>query len=288
MHNLTASIVLYNNSPIIVRQAIVSFLNSVPSAKLYLVDNSPNDQLRELAKSDRVEYLFNKKNIGFGAAHNIVLSKIIKSSKYHLILNPDVYFDSSVVKSLYEFMEGHPDVGHVMPKVRYPNNDLQFLCKLLPHPRTLLIRRFLNFINPLAEWENHRYELKFTDYNQILNVPFLSGCFMFLRVEALNKVGFFDERFFLYTEDADLTRRIHKYYKTIFYPHHTIYHHHERGSYKNSWLMWCNIVSAVKYFNKWGWFFDADRDRINNAILESYCELTLQTEPKPISVQVDD
>ena len=90
---------------------------------------------------------------------------------------------------------------------------------------------------------------------------------MFLRTEALKKVGLFDERFFLYTEDTDLTRRIHRHYRTVYFPEATIHHYHARGSYKNPWLLWCNIQSAIRYFNKWGWATDAERDQFNRRVL---------------------
>jgi GT2 family glycosyltransferase len=107
-------------------------------------------------------------------------------------------------------------------------------------------------------------------------------------MDALKKAGLFDEQFFLYTEDADLTRRIQKYYRTVFFPHVTIYHHHARGSYKDPRLMLYNIISAIKYFNKWGWFFDAERDRINNILPETLKGLKVQNEPKTFSIQIDE
>jgi GT2 family glycosyltransferase len=154
-----------------------------------------------------------------------------------------------------------------MPRVLYPDGRLQYLCKLLPTPKTLIVRRFLASLKSTLQRENFRYELQSSGYDKILDVPFLSGCFMFLRTEALRKVGLFDERFFLYTEDADLTRRIHRHYRTVFFPEATIYHHHARGSYKTPWLLWCNILSAIRYFNKWGWVRDAERDRFNRKTL---------------------
>jgi GT2 family glycosyltransferase len=101
----------------------------------------------------------------------------------------------------------------------------------------------------------------------VMDVPFLSGCFMFLRMETIEKVGLFDENIFLYTEDTDLTRRIHKHYRTVFYPEASIYHHNQRGSYKNFVILMHHVFSAIRYFNKWGWFNDTERDHINQRIL---------------------
>ena len=272
MKDLSASIVVYKNSAQMLSTAVKSFLSSTHDANLFIIDNSPSDALKTAINDPRVVYRFNNRNIGFGAGHNTVLREILEESRYHIILNPDVYFDEQVVRTLYGFMEQHPDVGQLMPKVLYPDGRLQPLCKLLPTPRTLIQRRFLNFRKSSLEKENYRYELRWSGYDKIMNVPFLSGCFMFLRTEALRRVGLFDEQFFLYTEDVDLSRRIHKYYRTVYYPEVTIYHHYQRGSYRNLWLTWCNINSAVRYFNKWGWTKDTEREFFNERTIQQFVE----------------
>jgi GT2 family glycosyltransferase len=274
MKDLSASIVVYRNPANILAQTIHSFLCSTQDSRLYILDNSPTDQLKYLAYNPRITYIFNSKNVGFGAGHNISLRRVIDESKYHLVLNPDVYFDASVLPKLYQFMESNPDIGQAMPKVLYPDGRLQPLCKLLPSPKTLLIRRFFGFLKSSLQKENYMYELHFTGYDKIMDVPFLSGCFMFLRMEALKKVGLFDERFFLYTEDTDLSRRIHKYFRTVYYPEATIFHHHQRGSYKNLWLFWCSLRSAFYYFNKWGWAVDEERETFNNKTLQQLSYVT--------------
>ena len=166
-------------------------------------------------------------------------------------------------------MDGHPEVGQVMPKVFYPNGELQYLCKLLPTPMDLLCRRFIPY-KKYIEKRNNRYELRFTDYDSIMEVPSLSGCFMFIRTDVLKEIGGFDERFFMYAEDIDLCRRIGKVSRTIYYPLVSIYHEYEKGSYKNRKLFKYHICSVIKYFNKWGWLFDSERKERNNRILKQY------------------
>ncbi len=182
MRQLNASIVLYHNRKEQVIRAIGSILNTELQIKLYLVDNSADDHLRELSNLDpRITYIFNNANLGYGRAHNIAIRKSIEENvPYHLVMNPDVYFGKGVLEELYEYMEENKDVGNIMPKVLYPNGDIQYLCKLLPTPMDLIIRRFI----PIRRWQekmNERYELRWTGYNKIMNVPYLSGCFMFLR-----------------------------------------------------------------------------------------------------------
>ena len=101
-----------------------------------------------------------------------------------------------------------------------------------------------------------------------MNVPYLSGCFMFFRVAALEEVGMFDERFFMYPEDIDITRRMHEQYKTIFYPYASIIHAHAAASKTSSKMLKIHITNMVKYFNKWGWFFDRKRRMINKQLLK--------------------
>jgi GT2 family glycosyltransferase len=272
MKNINVSIVLFKNDQDLVKKAIYSCVNSVLINRIYLIDNSPTDILSCLASLDsRIEYIFNSANLGFGKAHNIALKRSIEENiPYHLVLNPDVYFEGGVLEELYNFMKNNPDVGLVMPKVLYPDSAPQYLCKLLPTPLDLFGRRFLNFgpFRKIVEKRNEIYELRFTGYDKIMEVPYLSGCFMFIRTEVLKKVGLFDERFFMYLEDTDLSRRIHRVAKTVYYPYVYIYHEYGKGSYKSLKLLYHHIKSAIKYFNKYGWFFDKEREEINRKILE--------------------
>jgi GT2 family glycosyltransferase len=164
-------------------------------------------------------------------------------------------------------MNQEQNVGLLMPKVLYPNGETQYLCKQIPTPFDLIMRRFIpNFIKPLFQARLDAYELKFKDFSMRMEIPNLSGCFMFIRCEALKTVGLFDENFFMYLEDTDLSRRINSQYKTIYYPEASIIHHYEKGSYKNYKLLKYHIQSAFYYFNKWGWLFDPTRSTINNLL----------------------
>lgn len=276
MNAINVSIVLYHNKKEQIKRIIRSlFLCKNLNIKLYLIDNSKNDTLKELVNIDnhRIEYIFNNMNLGYGKAHNIAIKKSIENGiLYHLVLNPDVYFNDNILDELYIYMEKHKDVGNIIPLVKYPNKDIQYLCKLLPSPLDLIFRRFIPF-KTLKNKKNDKYELKFTGYDKIMNVPSLSGCFMFLRSDVLKEIGLFDESFFMYLEDVDLNRRIHEKYKTIFYPKVQIYHEYAKDSYKNKKLLIYHIKSAINYFNKWGWIFDKKRFKINNKIIKEHKNL---------------
>ena len=261
--HISATIVAYKNNIDELNLSIKSFLETNLNVAIYIIDNSPTDSLKDkIYKDNRVRYIFMNKNNGFGAGHNEILSHPELMGKYHLVLNPDIHFEPGVIDRLYSYMEENPDVGNVMPKVLYPNGDLQYLCKLLPTPIDWIGRLIIPF-KAIKDKINDKFEMHFADYNKCMNVPYLSGCFMFLRTSVIKEIGLFDTHIFMYGEDTDLNRRIHAKYKTMYNPDVTIIHRHEQGSHKNLHLMWIHIKAAIYYFNKWGWFIDKERKEIN-------------------------
>ncbi|MEG1763318.1 MAG: glycosyltransferase, partial [Bacteroidales bacterium] len=185
---ISASVVTFKSD----REELTVLLNcALHSAidKIYMIDNSPTDELRDLAtSSSKIEYCFGQGNIGYGVAHNIGIRKSIAAgATYHVVLNPDVQFAPDVIEKLANYMNENRDVGQVMPRVIYPNGELQYLCKLLPTPMDLIGRRFMPW-QGYVDRSNYQFEMRASGYDQLMEVPFLSGCFMFLRVEALKKV----------------------------------------------------------------------------------------------------
>ncbi|MDN3547634.1 glycosyltransferase [Mucilaginibacter aquaedulcis] len=255
-YDITGSLVCYKNDRTILGEAIKSFLNTSLNIKLLLIDNSPTNSLHDIITDPRVIYIHNPSNPGFGAAHNLAIKKILDESNYHLILNPDIYFESGTLELLNNYMEQNPGVGHVMPKVLYPDGSTQYLCKTNPTPFDLFTRRFLpGFLKSMFKERMDRYEYRDKDYDkEMLNIPYLSGCFMFIRTKVFKEVGYFDDRIFMYIEDADLTRRILQVSQTAYYPLAKVYHHFAKGSHKSWRLTWYSIHGAFIYFNKWGWF----------------------------------
>ena len=270
MYQLTCSIVLFNNELKTLNNAVKSVLQSNLKTKLFLIDNSPNDNLKyhlkEFISTSKVEYIFNNKNIGYGKAHNIALKKTIETAPYHLVLNPDVEFKAGVLENICSFMQKNLSVGQLQPQVLNTDGTIQKLCKLLPTPLNLIGRRFFSGWK-WAENIDETYHLKGFNYDHCINLPNLSGCFMFLRTEVLKKVGLFDPRYFMYMEDMDLTRRVHTISETLFYPDVSIYHGYEKASYSNPVVFKYHLNSAVRYFNKWGWFFDKPRRLMNKETL---------------------
>lgn len=269
---LSASIVLYQTDLTPLKKVIDSYFACKSEAlQLFLVDNSPTDVLKSVVTmypDKEIHYIFNNENMGYGKAHNIAIKKSMEQGlPYHIVLNPDVVIQEGALEKLTLYMNEHPEVGNIMPKIIYPDGQLQYLCKLLPSPIDLIFRRFI----PFKKWRdkiNQKYELHSFRYDKKINIPNLSGCFMFLRTEALEKVGLFDENIFMYLEDIDLNRRIHRAYKTIFFPEAVVVHEYQKASYKNIKLLKAHIKSAIYYFNKYGWFFDKERRIINAQTLQ--------------------
>ena len=263
--NLNVSVVLYNSDFAKISNLVKALKKKTCVNQVYLVDNSPisNNAFNIYGAC----YIFIGNNLGYGAGHNCAIKISIDNNiKYHLVLNPDILIETDVLDKLIEKLDTSTDIGLIMPKIKYPNGQTQYLCKLLATPIDLIGRRFI----PFRKWiiaRNDKYELRFTGYNKTMQVPSLSGCFMLARTEILKKIEGFDERFFMYCEDFDLCRRVGQVSKTTYFPEVSIVHNYEKGSYKNLKLLRYHILSAFKYFNKWGWFFDKERRKINKETL---------------------
>lgn len=263
MLQLNVSIVLYNTP----NQEVYSMVSSLSELScintIYLIDNS--DKATQNYQDLNVIYIPNKNNLGYGKAHNIAIRKSIAANiPFHLVINSDIILENNVIPELLNYMQQKEEVGMIQPKVYYPNGEVQHLCKLLPTPTDLILRRFLP--NKWTAKRQALFELHHCNYDHILNIPYLSGCFMLLRTQALETIGLFDERFFLYPEDIDLSRRMHEKYSTLFYPHVSVIHQHRQSSYKSYKLLWIHIGNMIRYFNKWGWH-DKRRDVINRQTL---------------------
>jgi GT2 family glycosyltransferase len=266
--NISASIVIYN----IKINEIEELLKALHALNIhtYIIDNSLKASIeRQLTTYNNVEYIFNNCNLGYGKAHNIGIQKsIVANFKYHIVVNPDIEIGENAIDQLHTFMEQNDDTGLCMPTIIYPNGEMQYLCKLLPSPFDLILRRFIP-INTIQQSLEKRFELHNANYSNSFNVPSLSGCFMFLRNSTLKQIGLFDENIFMYCEDLDLCRRIGKVSKTQYVPTEAVIHRYNKESYRSNKLLAFHIKSAIYYFNKWGWIFDAERRKVNNETLKA-------------------
>ena len=269
---LTSSLVLYHNQPEAFEQAMRCFLDGAEGGLLFVIDNSKAPIVSPLFVHPRVRYQFVGRNVGFGAGHNLALKAIGEAGfalpLAHLFLNPDVVFDTRALPTLLAELEADPTIGALMPRIVFPDGELQRLCKLLPTPVDLLLRRFLP-LPPLVHALNRRYELHDLPQDGKLEVPSLSGCFLMVRHALLRAVGGFDERYFMYMEDVDLVRRIGDHARTVYVPSVSVTHGYAKGSYRDKRLLSYHLRSARLYFDKWGWWFDRARRDRNQRILRA-------------------
>ncbi|HRZ43078.1 MAG TPA: glycosyltransferase [Bacteroidales bacterium] len=233
-------------SVIIVNYNVVHFLEqcliSVQSAcrdldtEVIVVDNNSVDgsiaMVRE--KFPDVTLIANRENVGFSRANNQGI--LASEGKYVLLLNPDTVVEPDTFRKCVAFMEGQPDGGAL--GVYMVNGKGEYLPeskRSLPTPAVAFYKIFgLSSLFPRSH-RFGRYHLGFLDKNQTHEVEVLSGAFMLLRREALDKTGLLDETFFMYGEDIDLSYRITKAgYKNYYYPGTRIIHFKGESTKKSS------------------------------------------------------
>lgn len=268
MNSVAASIVTYKTA-LPELNHVLELLDRAEAGVVYVVDNSRSEAIeRECRRHSRVEYIPSDNN-GYGAGHNVALRRSIDSGvTYHLVMNSDLDFNPADLGEMVRYMDGHPDVGCMQPKIVNPDGSPQYTARLLPEPLDPFLRRFM----PLwfMKKRRHRYELRMLDHDREFDAPFLQGSFMLLRVDELRRHGIFDERFFLYLEDIDLTRRLHRYCRTVYAPVATVRHEHRAASYRSLKMTAIHCINMMRYFRKWGWLRDAERRRMNEATLNQH------------------
>ncbi|MBP3329636.1 MAG: glycosyltransferase family 2 protein [Clostridia bacterium] len=249
-YTVSGCIVTYNNMRTIkdTLDSILEYTKGV-DFKLFVVDNLSTDGTPEFIRENypQVELIEPGTNKGFGSGHNEVLSKI--NSKYHAIINPDIVIDSDVIKAMADRMDEDSSIGMLSPKILFPDGRLQILGKRMPKLRYLIASRMRSGDEPsklLAE-----YAMLDKDPDSEYRVEIATGCFMFIRTDIFKKIGGFDDSYFLYFEDFDLSCAVNKISKVIYYPGAIIYHVWGRESKKNFKLKLVQIKSMMKFYFKW-------------------------------------
>lgn len=246
---VTCSIVTYNNMSTIDKtlKTFFEFTKDV-DFKLYVVDNCSTDGTAEYIRDNypEVELLVQPKNIGFGAGHNVVINKV--SSKYHVVINPDIVFVENTIKKMIEYLDDNQDIGLLAPKICYPDGKVQILGKKVPHLKYIFASRFRGEEPGKLLRE---YAMLDSDLSVPTDIENASGCFMVFKTEVLKKIGGFDERYFMYFEDADITREVNNISRAVFYPYSVVSHIWNRDSKSNYKLLAIHIHSMLKYYLKW-------------------------------------
>lgn len=236
---------------------------------IYIIDNNPEDSDKSQIISLLDKYyphsnshsqfpniktklITNPGNPGYGHGNNKVM--LTTPATFHLVLNPDVLLEKESLLHAIQFMENHPDVGLLSPSVYGVDGERHYLCKKNPSLFILFLRRFApGILTQIFQKHLDSFEMKDKDYNNIIwNVPYLTGCFMLFNSRIIKTIQGFDTKFFLYLEDADITRRIlMSGYKTAYVPSIKICHKWSRGPHHNFKLMLVSIHSSFIYWWKW-------------------------------------
>lgn len=269
---LSVSVVLHQSAPAQLESTLASLAGAVQRAResgllasteIVLVDNSCDAaygrELRQrlsawarawdlpMVYRDQVE------NRGFGAGHNAALSGL--ESDVHLILNPDVETGESALENGLARLRDEPDLVLLSPRVCAEDGRQEYLCKRYPSVLVLLLRAFApGFIQNWFRRRLDHYQMTdvCSDYRAV-EVPLASGCFMLVPTRALQAVAGFNERYFLYFEDFDLSLRLRGEGRLLFDPAMRIVHHGGYAAQKGCRHVSYFVRSGIRFFNDHGW-----------------------------------
>ena len=208
--DLSVVIVSYNVSSFL-DQALATLADSARGCEyeVFVVDNASTDDSVEMVrrKYPGAIVIANRDNRGFASANNQALERA--KGKYILLLNPDTVLSSDTIRVMTGFLDSHPEAGGAGCKVINPDGSLQLACRRgFPSPGVAFFKMVgLSSLFPKSKTFG-AYNLTYLDPEAIAEVDAISGAFMMLRKEALERVGFLDETFFMYGEDLDLCFRI--------------------------------------------------------------------------------
>jgi GT2 family glycosyltransferase len=211
--------------------------------EIFIVDNSSTDKSVEMLKNEFSQFhvIANAKNEGYARAYNEAIS--LANGEYILLVSPDIISSKKTLERAIEFMDIHADSGGLGVRMVTPQG------RFLPESNRGLTPSWISFFK-LTGLANSFPKSRLTDRNrkdwveefQTSEVDFLNGAFMLLRRSTLNEIGLFDERFFMYGHDTDLSYRIRLAgYKNYYFPKTYIINAGERGTAKLNWHF-------IKYF----------------------------------------
>lgn len=255
--DLTISVVAYHNYSDIINliRCIIRNTNKNIKKKIYIIDNSCLDAnssniisfLSKINLYEEIEYINTGGNLGFGRGHNYILD--ILDSKYHAIVNPDILFYEDVFTKIIEFMSTE-NIGMCIPKIMGEDGEIHDVYRRELTVGDMFIRMFCPKLFPKRIAYHTMQDM---DYSLPFHVPFAQGSFLVIKTNLLKELNGFDDRYFMYLEDADLCKRVNDVSDLIYFPSTYVVHKWERGSHKSIKLFKYHLKSMILYFNKWGY-----------------------------------
>lgn len=255
-YDITFSIVAYRNYG-----QIIDAVNSINkyvtdyTKQIIVVDNTEqNTKKRYQTKIDKLKKMKDvcliqcDQNCGFGKANNIALKH--DAAKYFVICNPDILLIENSFNKIIPYLDNNINIGAIVPKLVDQNGQIEDVYRRNLTLYDVIVR----YIHPFGMFYKRRlfHTMQDMDYSKKFNVPFAQGSFIVVRSSVMKKLNGFDERYFMYVEDADLCRRINQISKLEYFPETSVIHLWGKGSHKNLKLMKWHIQSMIKYFKKWG------------------------------------
>ena len=227
-----------------------------------------NVVLEEFPKTKLLQF---KENIGYTKGVNEGIKK--STGDYILILNSDIVPLKNSIETLFDYMKKNKDIGLVGPQLLNFDGSPQQSCFGFYNSIIIGYRR-VGYL-PFKKRILRSFMLENKDLSVIQSVDWLMGSALMARREAINKVGFMDEKFFLYFSDVDWAKRFWENgYKVIYYPLVQIYHYHRRISKTKSWIIDIftnrqsqqHIKDGLQYLLKWGFFKSSENNLTNECI----------------------
>ncbi|MEN6373602.1 MAG: glycosyltransferase family 2 protein [Smithella sp.] len=220
--------------------------------EIIVVDNASHDGSIEIVKEkySHVILIRNARNLGFGKANNIGIKQ--SRGRYICLLNSDVRVLPDVLQSLINFMDQNKSIGISGPKTLSPDLSIQSTCRKLPNLWTIFCESCcLNKLFPKSDIFSDD-QMKFFNHNTVRKVEGLAGCCLMIRKTALDRVGLFDEQFFIYFEETDLCKRFGQAgWDIVFFPDVSLVHHHGGSSSKDPIRFNIEYMkSQIKYWKK--------------------------------------
>jgi N-acetylglucosaminyl-diphospho-decaprenol L-rhamnosyltransferase len=251
---LVSVVVVSWNTQSLLRECLASALVAAEElgrgVEVIVVDNASHDGSADMVESEfpTVRVIRNRTNAGFAAATNQGLRQ--SRGRYQLLLNPDTKASAAFLRILVEFLEGRPEAGAVGPRIVGKDGELQVSCFPLPTVGRELWR--LHHLDRLYALAAYPQDVAGSHTPQ--RVESVQGSCMLLRREALQQIGLLDERFFIYTEEIDLCRRLVDGGWTIYWvPQANIVHYGAASTAQVGARMFLELYrSKVQYFRKHG------------------------------------
>ena len=266
IHIVIVNYLMKNDVVEILHNVFDDIKDSAIDVAVTVVDNSQNQDgiKQQLLQFEAVNYIDAHANIGFGKANNLGFRS--QEARYYFSLNPDTKIDKDqqVIKRMVDFMDANKKIGAIGPKVLHFDGTLQYTCyrfnlsSIMVKPfRQLKLDKKFKTIKKYVD----QLEMRDFDHNKTQPVDWVLGAAMIVRKEVTDKIGWFDERYFMYLEDCDWCRRMWEANYSVYYVHDiVIKHRHGRGSAKvpgvftaliKNKLARIHLASWLKFLWKW-------------------------------------